>query len=259
MFTWIGDVCLDTLDPTKYVFDGIQRLPSIDSPHLRLISWYVDGVAELYREIRRNGIRITNQVDEVVEGDDPPLGYGGRTVLLFTVAEDTGLRYSFMPVTTVPWDDRLKPGWVSPPSSASPLGIERCSHHTILTDRPEREVKLLVEVLGGRIVHEGRNELLGASSTYAHLAGSTVELATPDQGTAAYVDWTRNAPNDTYHSLTWKVADLDRAERHLETHGVRIQSRSQDTVITDAATSLNIPWGFSTSLIPGDPRDEMGT
>ena len=60
-------------------------------------------------------------------------------------------------------DPRSEPGWVSPSTASThPLGLTRCSHHTILTNRPERELKLLLDVLGGTVVHNGRNELLGA-------------------------------------------------------------------------------------------------
>jgi hypothetical protein len=31
----------------------------------------------------------------------------------------------------------------------------RCSHHTILTNQPDRALRMLVEVLGGQIFHEG--------------------------------------------------------------------------------------------------------
>ncbi len=253
-FTPISDVLFDTIDPTKYVFEGVQRLPSVEQPHLRLISWYIDGMGEAYRELRRHGIRVLNQVDEVVDSEEPPQSYGGGTVLLFTLPEDTGLRYSLMPVSTITFDARLAPGWSLPSAADNPLGIERCGHHTILTDRPERILALHVDVLGGSVVHEGRNELLGATCTYVHLAGSTIECAVPDHGTRAHDDWTRYAPNDAYHSLTWHVADLERAERHLQANGVAVQARSYDTIVTDPATSLGVPWGFTTTLVPGDPR-----
>jgi hypothetical protein len=35
---------------------------------------------------------------------------------------------------------------------------------------------------------------------------------------------------------------------------VRILMRSSDTLVTDPATSLGIPWGFTSAVIPGDPR-----
>ena len=45
-FTLIGDVLMDTIDPTRYVIDGRQRLPTVKKPHLRLISWYIEGMKE---------------------------------------------------------------------------------------------------------------------------------------------------------------------------------------------------------------------
>lgn len=255
-FTPMADVLFDTIDPTRYVFDGVQRLATIERPHLRLISWYVEGIAEAYRALRRAGIRITNQVDEIAEGDDPPTVFGSDMPMLFTLAEDTGLRYAFCPVgpATARFDPRLAPDSVPPTSPHGPLGIERCSHHTILTDRPERALRMYVDALGGAVVHEGRNELLGATSTYLHIGGSTVELAVPDRGSAAHEDWAAYAPDDAYHALTWQVADLAQAERHLEAEGVKIRSRSATTIVTDPGTSLGIPWGFTTTAVPGDPR-----
>jgi hypothetical protein len=123
-----------------------------------------------------------------------------------------------------------------------------------LTAQPERALRLVVDVLGGDIAHEGRNELLGTTSTYVFLGDSVLEYAIPDEGTAAHADWAQGDPNDTYHSITWKVADLERVERHLGEQGVRIRSRSDDAIVTDPDTSLGIPWGFTTTLTPGDPR-----
>ena len=72
--------------------------------------------------------------------------------------------------------------------------------------------------------------------------------------TAAYADWTTFAPHDTYHSITWKVVDLDRTAEHLKSQGVGIRSRTADTLVTDPETSIGVPWGFTTRLVPGDPR-----
>jgi catechol 2,3-dioxygenase-like lactoylglutathione lyase family enzyme len=175
--------------------------------------------------------------------------------LYFTRPEDVGLRYEFLPTIPFPLDPRIAPDWSVPPlSDEDPLGIECCSHHTVLTARPERALRLIVEVLGGNVVHQGRDGIRGTTGTFISLADSILEYAVPDAGTEAHADWAKDEPNDTYHSITWKVADLERAERHLLAQGVRIQMRSDDTLVTDPATSLGIPWGFTSSLTPGDPR-----
>jgi catechol 2,3-dioxygenase-like lactoylglutathione lyase family enzyme len=172
--------------------------------------------------------------------------------LYFTVPSDVGLRYEFFPTMPFPLDPRMTPGWTVPAVSADdPLGIERCSHHTVLTAQPERALRLVVDVLGGDVVHEGRNELVGATSTYVDLGESILEYAVPDEGTAAHADWANAAPLDTYHSITWKVADLERVERHLDACDVRIRTRVDDAIVTDPETSLGIPWGFTTAAAPG--------
>jgi catechol 2,3-dioxygenase-like lactoylglutathione lyase family enzyme len=210
---------------------------------------------ELFEALKDKGFQVVNQVDELADNDEPPIAAGSNMPLFFSVPQDAGLRYEFFPAIPFPLDPRIAPSWTVPPvSDDDPLGIERCSHHTVLTGRPERALRLVVDVLGGTVVHEGRDEIRGTSSTYVHLADSILEYAVPDAGTPAHADWSGDDPNDTYHSITWKVADLERTERHLTAQDVRIQVQSDDTIVTDPATSLGIPWGFTTTLTPGDPR-----
>ncbi|MEU9456269.1 hypothetical protein [Streptomyces sp. NPDC048277] len=254
-FTSINDVLFDTIDPKLYIVDGVQRYPTVDRPHLKGFGWYVDEVAELYRALKHHGFRLIGQNDKVAEGDDPPTA--GGMPLFFTVPEDAGLRYEFLPRIPFPLDPRIKPDWVLPAvSDQDPLGIERCSHHTVLTDAPERQLRLFVDVLGGKVVHHGRNETIATTSTYVHLADAVYEFAVPDTGTAAHDDWSSNAPKDTYHAITFKVADLGRVERHLKAEGIGIRTRTDHVIVTDPATSLGVPWGFADALVPGDPRGE---
>jgi hypothetical protein len=255
-FTAIADVLFDTIDPKLYVLGGVQQYATVDEPHLKTIGWFAEGPAEAYRSLRRHGIGVVDQFGKRAEGDDPPTSAGSVMPLFFTVPEDAGLRHEFLPEFPFPLDHRIAPGWVLPPvSDDDPLGIERAAYHTLLTDNSERARRALVDALGGKVIHEGRDEVIGATSTYVYLGDSVLELAVPDEGTPAYADWTPAAPNDTYHSITWKVVDLDRVAAHLKAQGVGIRARTADTLVTDPATSIGVPWGFTTSLTPGDPRD----
>lgn len=254
-FTPIRDVLFDTIDPKLYVLNGVQRYATVDKPHLKGFGWYVDGIVEAYRRLRELGIGMVGQQDQVADGDDPPTAPGSPMPIFFTVPEDAGLRYEFLPQIPFPLDHRLAPGWELPPVSADdPLAIVRCSHHTVLTDRPDRALRMMVDGLGGRVIHEGRNEVLGANSTFVHLSDAVFEYAVPDAGTAAHADWTSVAPNDTYHAITWQVADLDKVAGHLQAQGVGIRTRTGETIVTDPDTSFGIPWGFTTTVTPGDPR-----
>ncbi|MFT4247619.1 MAG: hypothetical protein QM581_06215 [Pseudomonas sp.] len=255
-FTVIRDVLFDSIDPKLHTVAGVQRYPTVRSPLLSGFGWYVDGMEALYAALRRNGIRAMNLRNEIVEGDEPPQSPGGGVVTFFLVAEDAGLQYQFMREgTPFPLDPRLQPGWTLPPPEADdPLGIECSSHHTFLTDRPERVLRLVVDVLGGRVVHEGRNELIGADSTFVALTDALLEYAVPDAGTPARAKLDAGNGLDAYHAISWKVADLTRVERHLAAQGVGIGARSDTAILTDPKTSLDIAWGFSTSFQPNDPR-----
>jgi catechol 2,3-dioxygenase-like lactoylglutathione lyase family enzyme len=253
VYTPISDVFFDSVAPARFVIDGKHLYGTIDTPHLKDFGWYVEGHTEAYRQIKRHGIRLVNTLREELEGDEPT--GPNDPAPFFTLPDQMGLRYHFYPGGPFPVDARTQPGWELPPvSPADPLGIERCSHHTILTKQPERALKLYVDALGAEIIHEGRNELLGADSTYVHTGDTTLEYAVPDEGSDAHLDWAVNEPRDTYHAISWKVVDLERAEHHLKSQGVRVRARSDDTIVTDPASSLGIPWGFSTKLVAGDPR-----
>jgi hypothetical protein len=254
-FTTIRDVIFDSIDPTRLLKSGKQLYPTPTVSHLNGLGWYVEGLADAYRSIKASGFVIIGQDDKVAEGDEPPLVIGGALPMFWTTPEDAGLRYQFVPPVQMPGDVRLKPDWkLSPTSPYDPLGLEFCSHHTVLTDRPDRAKRLFVDSLGGTVIHEGHNDVRGTSSTYVSLGDGVYEFAVPDAGTAAYADWATDPSVDTYHAISWKVQDLDKVERQLTSQGVGIQTRTDDTIVTDPTTSIGIPWGFSTSAIPGDPR-----
>ena len=245
------------MDPTRLPIDGVQPREKVAEPRLGGLAWFVEGIEDLWSELRRRNIRGTDMSERIPAGDGPPLDVSSRPII-FTVPEDAGLSYEFC--VYVPHRDPRGYPPVPAVSPSDPLGIECCSHHTVLTKQPERAHELLVDVLGGRIIHEGRNDVLATQSTYIALADGAVEVAQPlDEGSPAMEDWLRGAPQDTYSSLTWKVRDLDQVADHLERSGVGLRAHTDTMIVTDPADSLGIPWGFSTALCPGDPRGIQAT
>jgi catechol 2,3-dioxygenase-like lactoylglutathione lyase family enzyme len=250
-FTAISDVLIDSLDPKRYLTGGVQRYPDVDVPHLQTTGWYVEGVKELYRELRARGFRLADSHDAVLDGDEWP---GGPSPF-HTLKDDAGLRYAFFEMFPFPLDPRVKEGWTIPAvGDDDPLGIEYASHHTVLTPRPERATELTVDVLGGEVVRTGRDDLRRVCGPFVRLADAVFHFATPEAGSEAAVDAAANAPLDTYHAITWKVADLDRTAKHLDSEGVRIAHRSETALVTDPATSLGVPWGFTVNSVRGDMR-----
>jgi hypothetical protein len=254
-FTLIRDVLMDYIDPTLFIKDGVQQYPSIDEPHLKGFGWYVDGLLDLYRDVRGSRIRLVGNLGEEGTDDEPPTAHGSTMPMFFTVPDETGLRYQFIAPRPMHMDPRTHDGWtLGPPRQDDPLGIEFTSHHTILSDRPERVMRLFVDVLGGRVIHAGRDDVRCASSTYVRLADAAFEFAVPDENTAAFEDWKQTAPLDSYHAITFKVVDLDKVRHHLAAVGVGLQSDTETLVVTDPKTSLGVPWGFASEAIAGDDR-----
>ena len=257
-FTPIADVLMDTIAPTLYVLNGEQQYASVDHPQLKTIGWFDDNPEAVYQALRTAGIGMVDQFGKRAESETAPRSAGsGAMPIYFTIPEESGLRHEFLPDFPFKLDHRNAPEWKPGVVPASdPIGVERHAYHTLLTDNPQRALHTLVDALGGTVIHEGRDESLGAAATYVFLGDTVLQVAVPDEGTAAHADWAgRTAPNDTYHSITWKVTDLDRVAAHLAAQGVTIASRTADTLVTDPATGIGVPWGFTTTLVPGDPRD----
>lgn len=263
LFTGIADVFFDCIDPEKYVIDGIQRYESVSEPHLNGLGWAVEGIEALYSKIYREmGIRCTDQANRLSDPDLCPKASFKDSHLFYTVAEDSGVRYEFYPTTSIgSYDHRQAPGWkLKPEEGKGFLGIQFCAYHTILTDRKERAVSLYVGVLGGKVIHEESNKVRGTDSTFVQLTDAIFEFATPiDPSSYAMVDFQsrKNKSEDMYHSLTWKVKDLDVVKQHLTANGVKILAQSDDLIITDAHDGLGIPWGFVKSVVPNDTRHNL--
>lgn len=255
-FTPIAEVLVDSVDPKLHLMNGVQHFRTVDRPGLVNFGWYCDDIFETFRALKRNGIPMVSQFGAPAEGDEPPTAdQGGSMRQFFTARDEVGVRYQFLPWFRLVVDPRADPGWSLPPvADDDPLGIERLSHHVVLTTRPERALHLVVDALGGKVIHEGRDEVRRTSGPYVQVADAVIHYGVPDRGSPAAAELAGKLPADKYHALTWKVVDLDRVERHLRKVGVEIATRTENTIVTEAASALGVPWGFSSALVPGDSR-----
>ncbi|WP_100809718.1 MULTISPECIES: VOC family protein [unclassified Microbacterium] len=257
-FTPIADLFFDSLDPARYVWGGVQRYPSIESPHLDGYGWGVgEGIQEIWDRCRAGGIRLTDQWNQVVDSPVIPSASFKSAPLFWTLQEDTGLRYEFYPASSIgPYDHRSAPGWSLPPVSRhDPLAIVRTSHHTVATRDPVRALRLLVGILGGEIVDVRHNPVWGSESTFVRIGDDTHELAVPlDETSHLAADLARRDPLDSYYSIGFLVDDLDRVARTLERCGIPWLHRSETAIVSDPAQSIGVPWGFYTDapIVHGD-------
>jgi hypothetical protein len=168
------------------------------------------------------------------------------TQLEFMRREGTGLEH-LDPRYKADWDPDW---WVT----NHPLGLQRLAYTTVLTRDLNRAKHAWVDLLGGTPLYENASELTGTANSYVLMGDSTiVELATPTrEGTIAADDQAANG--EIHHAAAFKVVDLDRAEKHLTSKGVKVAERDASTLVTDPATTHGAPFRWTTWTVPGDPR-----
>ncbi|GAB3347749.1 VOC family protein [Amycolatopsis echigonensis] len=250
-FFVIGDVSLDVLAPSLLILPGEREAVYPKGQGLADIAWYADDIEALARRLEQHGFRTRDQEGNVIrDGKVPESSLVADCPMIWSLPEDTGLTYEYYhlaerhrPKYSRLADPRLAPGWkpgvVDP---ADPLGVIRCSHHTVLTEQPERAVRLF-EVLGGDAGPRRHDALLDADVMPVRYAGSVIEFATPRD--APILDVLTGAPShtDQYLGMTFEVVDLDAVETHLSSHGVGLR-RAGGELVTDPRTSFGARWGF---------------
>ena len=193
-FIPIAEVLLQSIEPARHRVDGIQVHSAVTEPRLGSLAWFVDGVEDLWRQFRSRDMKTFDLARREPAGDQPPRDVGNYPII-FTAPSDTGLEYEF--ATYLERRERRGEPPAPAVSADDPLGIERCAHHTILTDQLDRARRLYVDMLGGHVIHEGHNEVLGTRSSYIGLADAVIEFAEPlDDGSPAQQAWQRRAPAD---------------------------------------------------------------
>ncbi len=252
VFTPISDLFFDSIAPQKYIWEGRQPYPSITAPYLDGYGWGVDeGIQEIWDACRARGIRLTDQWNNIVVGPTMPSASFKATPLFWTLAEDTGLRYEFYPTESITnYDHRSLPGWTIPPvSDFDPVSIIRTSHHTVLTRDVDRALRLFVEILSGEVIDVRENPVWETRSTFVRLGSDVHEFAVPSrEDSHAARDLALRAPLDSYYSIGFRVADLDRVRSTLAASSVGLLHDSETAVVTDPRTSIGVPWGFYAEL-----------
>lgn len=272
-YVWFSDVWFDVIQPDLY------QLPSgaggLQSPLDRLseLGWHASDAAAVYLSAKRQGVRVLDQRGLEVTADTLPKGTSlvdPDVVLVWLDPRDVGLGVEvaemsppFREFNSRSLFPRFRKDWVHPsPSAEDPLGLVRGSHHTVLTRNIERSLRGTVDVLGGKIFHRAENRWLSTQSTFVFLADSVIEYAEiPDDGHALASEW-EFAPStligqqqqDIYYAITFLVTDLEKSAVHLQQEGIGLAYRSANLIVTDPRDCLGMRWGFSSALMPGDPR-----
>jgi catechol 2,3-dioxygenase-like lactoylglutathione lyase family enzyme len=254
----IGNLCIEPMQPC-FDMDGWEQVPlgrfyKRWGRQWHSIAWYVDDVAGL-TELR----------DRLEDADVQLLGLlGGRLEHdadapedrpIFTHPNSTLTQLEFMVPTEHIADPRLhvsyRPSWWH---DTHPLHIRKQSHFTLATRDLDHARKMYVDVIGGTVLHEGENEVLGTRSVFVAVGrDDVVELAEPLESATPVGDYI-DANHHGMFAVWLQVDDLAAASRYLASKGVAPRLEDSTAFLSDPATTHGVHWGVTTAGIPNDSR-----
>jgi hypothetical protein len=251
------DLVYELMEPSKEAEDASFPLPKFQArfgERLHSLAWYVDEaeMGPLFEKLRGAGIRVARPdgvlytADEVV---DPPPN------LIFTHPRDTFgqvelmVRSSDSPMR----DPADRPDWQPNRWHEAHPGKLRRVRFTVAVGDLDRGLGFFEGLLGGtRFFDETTAD---RQSAYVFVGNQTVvELAQPTaEGSRLAADLATNG--ELPHALTVECADLQGAERHVDSMGLGVVDRAGDSFTIDPSEAFGAVISFTDRSIPGDPRD----
>lgn len=248
------DFVLEIMEPSKDPGDGDSPLPKFHrrhGQHLHSMAWFVDAddFAGLMDRMKTHDVRVITPYN--TGGDEA----AARPITtFFTHPKDTFGQLELQSFSgTGSNDPRFTPGWSADFwRKEQPLGIEGMSHLTTIVSDLDRARSFYRDVMDAPVFHEE----VGPDRRSAFVLVGTetvVELAQPTSDDSRLgQDLARHG--ELPHALTFKVSDLDAAERHVRSVDIGIAERSDTTIVVEPADMCNAVIGFTDRRLPGDPR-----
>jgi catechol 2,3-dioxygenase-like lactoylglutathione lyase family enzyme len=210
-------------------------------PRIHNLAFYVDDTEELARRLTAAGVRITA---------------AGTESTVFAHPKDTPGMLEFSPggLSSDPrfsssWDDFRREFW-----TRHPLGLQRMSHVTILVHDAEAAAGFYIDVLGAVPLAEGRTSVPDSDSRYVLVGEDTVvELAHPRRDDGQAGRELRQVGQGAV-AVTFQVADIPAAEKHLRQWDAPIASVDSDLIVLDRKRTWGVEYRFTTLGLEGDPR-----
>lgn len=251
----IGNFMIEVIEPGSAPEDAampLGRFRARFGQHFHSLAWYVDAddVRPLFDELRAHGVRIAKPGGGMFPDRDVDPG-----PTIFTHPKDAFGQLEFVALDAF-WherDPRFAANW-SPSFwwDDHPLGIERVAYFTTIVRDVEKARHLYEGPIGGRLLHAEASA--GAERGFVFVGSdSIVQLAKPtvDDSLLA-LDLAENG--ELPHGCTFKVVDLEAAERHIEKVGVGVADRSGDGFTLEPADCFGAVYAFTSRAVPGDPR-----
>ncbi|MGD9796606.1 MAG: VOC family protein [Acidimicrobiia bacterium] len=247
------DFVLEIMEPGKDPADAGAPLPKFHGrhgDHLHSFAWFVDAAdhAALAKGMVAAGIRVVTPYGSIEPEEGKP-----AASTFFTHPKDTFGQLEFQSWSPEsPGAPHTAPDW----SGAfwrdeHPLGLLGMSHLTTVVADLDRAKRFYEEQLQAPTFHEETTD--DRRSAFALVGDDTVvEIARP---TTADSHLARDLADhgELPHAMTFRVADLDAARRHVESTGLGY-TEAGETITVDPADLHNAVVAFTTRRLPGDPR-----
>lgn len=253
----LGDTVIEPLAPAFRV-EGWDSMPlgrfyTRFGNHWHSIAWYTDDAGEMWQRCHDAGVRV------LVEGGVMTAERPSPRSAIMTHPKDTITQLEFFNPEgsgVGERDPRLVDGDFDPNwwIENHPLKTPGLAYTTVLTRDLERATGIYAGVLGGELLYKGSSELTGTDDAYVQIGDTVVQLSTPTRDdTIAAADFATNG--EMHHAAAFRVLDLDATQEYLESHGIGIAGRNDDTLVTDPATTHGVVFRWTTWDVPGGPRN----
>ncbi|MET7400592.1 VOC family protein [Dactylosporangium sp. NPDC005572] len=250
----IGDFIMEPIMASKAAEDQqmpLSRFYQRFGEHYHSLAWYVEEETcdDLCHRLRHAGVRIAKPGGGTFAEGESTDG------LFFTHPKDTygQIEIAALNSTFRGLDPRFVEGWSGGFwRDEHPLHLLGPSHITVAVRDLSTARRFYEQQLGGTTLHE---ESTPTTKSAFVLVGSdiVIELAEPTSPDSRIgQDLAHNG--EMPYAVTFRVRDLEAAERHVTQAGAAVADRAGQTLTLDPADTFNVVFAFTERTIPGDPR-----
>lgn len=245
----VSSVCIETMAPKMPANPDfpVGKFYTKFGQHLHSVGYAVDDLPGLAQRMIDKGIYIGapggGKIEKLEEG----------TQYFYPSPRDTaGLMVELCAFEMQ--DPSSKDTWTELERlfAQHPMTYDRFNYITLGVRDLDAAIKTYVDIMQAIPIKEGIDEAQGFKYMTVHIGDSLLQLAQPlemDTDLGRHVDKYGNF----IYSLTWKIRDIDSAEKWLNSKGVRTTRPRPDLLATNPEDSLDAPLFFTTEVLPGDP------
>lgn len=227
----VGDVVMMPMQPALDPPSSPGKFKMRFGQRLHSLALYVDEPVPMIEHLRAQGLYLTGSRGTALDNPQDEI---------WTQPRETPMVFELFQPRESMNDPRLnEPDWSSAYwRDEHPLGIQGSVFTNVTGDRA-KATAFYVDALRGTVLREGVATPYGTTSNFVRLSDEvTMEVAQPtgtDSRAAADLE-----VGGTFHAVTFRVADLDRAAAHVESKGVRTERPAPGHVVLDPADSFGV-------------------